>query len=397
MGNKTHKSIFQYTNKTRSMLLPFHIKDYSLTEKIGDGAFSIVYKASKGGTGEFFAIKVIEKSVLAEKADKQRMQRELDSCAYLKHENVVSLHDFFSDDSRFFLVLDYCAGGDLYTFIRNTQNIRESQAAFIFQQIVSAMSYCHAMGVVHRDLKPQNVLITNYPQIKVTDFGLCGFVIEESKMRTFCGSPFYAAPECLKQVQYDGPMSDCWSLGVILFELVSGKHPWNVSNTGMMLKQIYSASYSIPSDITPACEDLIRSLLKVRPTDRLTCDEILAHPWLKMAPKRNEKSSLPPLIRKTIPMITANLDRNSMQADHGIISPFFGVPSSPDGVHTPPNQPPSTLNKIIIRSRSGSTVQKSISMPTKKNDGSTSSFNSVLAQPKKINTLPLKSNKSDKL
>ena len=366
------------------MNFPFLIREYELIEKIGDGAFSSVYKAIKKESPNIYAIKVIEKSVLINKDDQNRMQRELDSCAFLRHDSIVPLLDFFSDENRFYLVLEYCSGGDLYTFIHTSNRIREVQAASVFYQIVSAVHYIHSMGVAHRDLKPQNILITNFPQVKVTDFGLCGYIIDETKMRTFCGSPFYSAPECLKQIQYDGKLSDIWSLGVILYELVSGEHPWTSSNTGLMIKQITSANYQMPKDLTPACEDLIRSLLKVKPSDRLTVNDILIHPWLKLANSKKsiDKSNLPPLLKRPIPSIANLIDRSSLPSDHGIVSPFIGItsPLISEGLLTPPA--PKSNKKFPIRSRSGSTINKISSNSLPKKENSTSSFGSILNQKK---------------
>ena len=305
--------------------LPFKINDYTLIEMIGKGSFSTVYKATYKLEKQFYAVKVVSKENLLHKDDQIRMQRELDSCAYLKHENIVSLLEFFSDDFRFFLIFEYCEGGDLLNFIHNNQRLTENQAALIFSQIIAAISYCHSRGVVHRDLKPQNILITKFPNIKITDFGLCGYIIPDNKMSTFCGSPYYSAPECLKHQEYDGKLSDIWSLGVILYELVTNDHPWNYNNTSLMIKQISKAQFTLPRDLSPFCQDLIKSILIVNPLDRILIEQIISHPWMKIISKKKnfERSSLPPLYEKTIPFISNSLNRDFIQLDHGIASPFI--------------------------------------------------------------------------
>ena len=304
------------------IILPFDIHGYTLVSPIGEGSFSTVYYGTKNDTEECFAIKVINKSELKTEKDVERLQREIDTMALLNHDSIIKLHDFFTDSYRFFLILDYCQGGDLFTLMTNSRKLRDSQIAQIFQQIVSAVNYCHSRGVAHRDLKPQNILITHFPFIKVSDFGLCGY-ISESKMKTYCGSPFYTAPECLSQIKYDGKKSDVWSLGVILFELATGTFPWNPSNTPAMIKQIKKAQYIIPRGINPGLEDLIRSMLKLRPSDRPTCAQILAHPFMKLVPSRlSALNSLPPLQPKPIPVLTKLLDRTCQTADNGIYSPF---------------------------------------------------------------------------
>jgi len=310
--------------------LPYSIGDYSLDEYIGEGSFSKVYKAHHVNRPGVFAVKTMEKGLLSRAEDQTRFQRELDCCAFLKHDNVISLLEFLSNESYFFVVLDYCEGGDLFRFINDREDISEPQAAGIFYQIVSGISYCHSRGVAHRDLKPQNILFTMFPYLKITDFGLCGYHSIDQKMKTFCGSPYYAAPECLNHINYNGFMSDIWSMGVILYELVTGEHPWSITNTNLMIKQISRASFSIPTFVSPECTDLIKSLLRVNPSDRLTCDAILLHPWMRMATitKPRDRSSLPPLYKKQIPFITKSIDRSSVPLDHGIASPLIGLPNS---------------------------------------------------------------------
>lgn len=342
--------------------LPFEIHDYTLLEEIGHGAFSTVYSGKKNTSPDLVAIKVIDIQLVEKDGDKERLQREIDVMALLKHENIIQLHDFFSDEFRFFLVLDYCPGGDLYSIISQSKHFRETQIAYVFQQIVSAVGYCHNRGVAHRDLKPQNVLVTTFPYVKISDFGLCGYISDDKRMKTFCGSPFFSAPECLKQVQYDGKKSDIWSLGVILFELATGEHPWNPTNTPVMIKQITTANYTIPKGINPALEDLIRSLLKVRPNERPSCEQILQHPWLKLAPgSRNfDKSQLPPLQQqKPINTVIKGIDRSGLKSEHGVFSPFLGLPEEPPEESPPkPRMPPA----IVQRSRSGSQI-KSVQGP----------------------------------
>lgn len=274
---------------------PFTIRDYTITEIIGTGAFAFVYKATQITSEEIVSIKLIPKSRMTEAGDQERLQREIHAMRLLKHENVVQLLDYFTDENYYYLVIDYCGGGTIFDFLAKGNRPREPQAATCFWQIVSAVDYCHSKGVVHRDLKPQNILITEFPSLKVSDFGLCGYINDGKKMGTFCGSPCYSAPECLNRVEYDGKLSDVWSLGVILFELVTAEHPWKVSNTPYMLQQIAKADYKIPSFVTSACADLIDSLLKINAEERLTTEDILSHPWLKLAAKKPNKTGLPPL------------------------------------------------------------------------------------------------------
>lgn len=332
--------------------VPHTVNQYILTEIIGSGGFSVVYKAQNDSTGETVAIKVVKKSSLSDELDQIHLQRELDTMAHLRHDNIVALHDFFADQDHFFLVLDFCQGGSLMDVLINAQKFREHIVASIFKQIVSGINFCHARDVAHRDLKPQNILVTDFPSIKITDFGLCGYAQRDEKMQTFCGSPCYTAPECLSRTKYDGKLADVWSLGVILYELVTCEHPWPVQNTAKMIQLIQKAQYTIPAWVTPALADLIKSMMRLNPRERPTCEAILAHPWLKISRTRTD-SALPPLHPSPLSMsaYAASFDRKSEKPDHGIVSPFLGSPPTPQ-ITVPMPRPP--------RSRSGSSVAQKI-------------------------------------
>ena len=200
----------------------------------------------------------------------------------------------------------------------------------IFKQIVGAVAYCHSYGVAHRDLKPENILFSKFPTVKITDFGLCGYVSEEKLMKTFCGSPCYCAPECLCKIQYDGRLADVWSLGVVLYSMVTGEHPWNVTNTSMMLRQIMAADFTLPLYLSEELRDLISRLMKVNPNERIPLHQVLKHPWLNFAEwsliKQPENldlaiSSITPQ-PMTLEQISSSSSRSSHLSDHGIISPF---------------------------------------------------------------------------
>ncbi|KAH0791369.1 CAMK family protein kinase [Histomonas meleagridis] len=308
---------------------PSKVNSYEIGEELGHGAFSHVCKATNTKNNQQYAIKIFAKPNLTDKGDQERFQREVNTMAYLRHDNLVALYDFFWDENNFYLVMDYCQGGELFDYIVDHDKLSEPVAALIFQQIVSAIAYCHSAGVAHRDLKPENILITKFPQIKVSDFGLCGFISEHQMMETFCGSPCYCSPECLCRIQYDGPKSDIWSLGVILYAMVTGEHPWNISNTSTMLRQILKGSYTVPPYVSAQCKDLITSMMKVNPQDRITIDAILNHPWLKVAdkcPKRKKsqvKILLPPINTISMQEISEATARTSTRSEHGIVSPFL--------------------------------------------------------------------------
>lgn len=304
---------------------PERIGKYQLGESIGSGSFSSVVIAIDTETNTKFVAKIIKKDRIINKEDEERFQREINAMVYLRHDNVITLRDFFSDNMNFYLIEDYCCGGELFEFIIKEQKIDEFTAAIILNQILDAVEYCHQHGVAHRDLKPENVLITEFPKIKVADFGLCGY-IQQDKMKTFCGSPCYSAPECLCRVKYDGSKADIWSMGIILYSMVTGEFPWNITNTSMMLRQILKASFYIPEYLSPEIVDLLSNILQPHPSKRYSISDIRNHVWMKQYfPQVNqihECASLPNNQMVTLKEFSMEFSKYASHHDHGIFCPL---------------------------------------------------------------------------
>jgi serine/threonine protein kinase len=321
---------------------PPELNDWLLGDELGHGAFSTVCKATHKPTRTLRACKVIPRSNLSSSGDRDRFQREINTMAFLRHDNIVSCYDFFSDDNNYYLIIDFCPGGELFQYIVKNDKVPEPLAAYLFHQIASAIAYCHSFGVAHRDLKPENVLIAKFPRLKVSDFGLCGFMNEHEMMRTFCGSPCYCAPECLCRQEYDGRRADVWSLGVILYAMVTGKHPWNITNTSIMLRQILKANYTFPPEVSPKCKDLIQGMMKLDITQRMTVEQILQHPWMTLAEKSKygfqaglSIGSMPTPVApsRSLAQLTADSARENPKNEDGIVSPF--IPGAEPHVEEP--------------------------------------------------------------
>jgi serine/threonine protein kinase len=315
-----------------SVLAPgTRIRTLTVEKQIGSGAFSTVYRCATSLDPEYVALKVIPKTLIRDGNDAKHLQTELDTTAFLRHPNICRLLDFFSDDSFHYLVLDYCAGGDIADYVSVHGAFRDPEAAFIFYQVVSALQFCHAQKVAHRDLKLQNILITSFPYVKLTDFGLAGHFAVDG-MHTFCGSPAYSAPECLSLIEYDGELADCWSLGVILYELVTGRSPWPITNLAKTIVQVKSCQFKIPSGVSPSCADLIGRLLRLRPDERLRCEEILVHGWMKAHSTRVGRL---PAARaasgKGVSLLEVT-DAIGRDPAAGIVSPFDRPSSSPSTI-----------------------------------------------------------------
>ena len=248
---------------------------YRVIEEIGSGGFSTVYKCELDG--KFYALKVVH---LTSVNVPDSLQREINCLSLLRHPNLLHLHEVFSDKENVYLVMDLCEGGELQSRIANSP-LPEDDAKVIFGQIISAVHYMHTHQVAHRDLKPQNILFTTYPHIKICDMGFCDYTKDGVATDTYIGSPCYCSPECLCQEKHDPRKADVWSLGVILYSMVAGSVPWNTTNESMMTRQIVKGSYTLPEGISQECANLISSMMTLDPNDRITLDEVIHHSWLE--------------------------------------------------------------------------------------------------------------------
>jgi len=257
---------------------------YKFGREIGKGGFSIVYEAVKKETGERFAIKRIQKN--EEGVDIDLLKREIYIMKKVDHPNILKLFDVYEDEDYFFLVLELVEGSELFDKIVDLGNYSEKDAANIVNQIVRAVDYLHSHGIVHRDLKPENLLSAGEGEnevVKVADFGFAKNFGEE-KLVTSCGSPGYVAPEVLTEDTYTNEV-DMWSVGVIIYILLSGYPPFYDESPPKIFKKITEVKYDFDDpawdDISETAKDLIRRLLVKDPAERLSAKSTLDHPWLK--------------------------------------------------------------------------------------------------------------------
>ncbi|OCT81710.1 hypothetical protein XELAEV_18024218mg [Xenopus laevis] len=210
-----------------------HIGNYRLLKTIGKGNFAKVKLARHVLTGKEVAVKIIDKTQL-NSSSLQKLFREVRIMKVLNHPNIVNLFEVIETEKTLYLVMEYASGGEVFDYLVAHGRMKEKEARAKFRQIVSAVQYCHQKLIVHRDLKAENLLLDSDMNIKIADFGFSNEFTFGNKLDTFCGSPPYAAPELFQGKKYDGPEVDVWSLGVILYTLVSGSLPFD----GQNLKQI---------------------------------------------------------------------------------------------------------------------------------------------------------------
>ncbi|XP_013407880.1 MAP/microtubule affinity-regulating kinase 3 isoform X2 [Lingula anatina] len=274
------------STRTRTSEEP-HIGKYRLIKTIGKGNFAKVKLAKHVPTGREVAIKIIDKTQL-NPSSLQKLFREVRIMKMLDHPDIVKLFEVIETEKTLYLVMEYASGGEVFDYLVAHGRMKEKEARAKFRQIVSAVQYCHQKHIVHRDLKAENLLLDGDMNIKIADFGFSNEFTPGSKLDTFCGSPPYAAPELFQGKKYDGPEVDVWSLGVILYTLVSGSLPFDGQNLKELRERVLRGKYRIPFYMSTDCENLLKKFLVLNPAKRASLETIMKDRWLNISYEDNE-------------------------------------------------------------------------------------------------------------
>ena len=239
-------------------------------------------------TGSKRAMKVISKGDNCNDEDDKEITNEINILRKLDHPNILKIFEFYSSKESYSIVTELCQGGELFQEIIDRGPFDENYSAYVMFQILSAINYCHKMKIIHRDLKPENILIierdsNGFPRIKIADFGTSKIVEKGHVQRKLVGSSYYIAPEVLKK-HYD-EKCDLWSCGVIMYILLSGRPPFGGDNDKEIMEKVIVGKYDLetsPFDkLSNSGKDLIKKLLKIKPTERLSAEQALSHQWFK--------------------------------------------------------------------------------------------------------------------
>ncbi|XP_047492788.1 serine/threonine-protein kinase MARK2-like isoform X14 [Penaeus chinensis] len=272
------------------------IGKYRLLKTIGKGNFAKVKLAKHIPTGKEVAIKIIDKTQL-NPGSLQKLFREVRIMKILDHPNIVKLFQVIETERTLYLVMEYASGGEVFDYLVFHGRMKEKEARAKFRQIVSAVQYCHQKKIIHRDLKAENLLLDSEMVIKIADFGFSNEFTPGNKLDTFCGSPPYAAPELFQGKKYDGPEVDVWSLGVILYTLVSGSLPFDGSNLKELRERVLRGKYRIPFYMSTDCENLLKKFLVLNPARRASLETIMKDRWMNIG---YEDDELKPYVEPTI-------------------------------------------------------------------------------------------------
>ncbi|KAJ7974813.1 Calcium-dependent protein kinase [Quillaja saponaria] len=261
---------------------------FTLGRKLGQGQFGTTFLCVEKATGKEYACKSIAKRKLVTDEDVEDVRREIQIMHHLAgHPNVISIKGAYEDAVAVHVVMELCAGGELFDRITQRGHYTERKAAELTKTIVGVVEACHSLGVMHRDLKPENFLFINQQEdsrLKTIDFGLSIFFKPGEKFYDVVGSPYYVAPEVLRK-RY-GPEADVWSAGVILYILLSGVPPFWAENEQGIFEQVLNGDLDFSSDpwpsISESAKDLVRQMLVRDPRRRLTAYQVLCHPWIQV-------------------------------------------------------------------------------------------------------------------
>ncbi|XP_047337638.1 calcium-dependent protein kinase 2-like [Impatiens glandulifera] len=260
---------------------------YRLGKELGRGQFGVTYLCTQISTGQSYACKSILKRKLKTKQDKDDVRREINIMQHLSGQpNIVEFKGAYEDRQSVHVVMELCAGGELFDRIIAKGQYSESAAAAICRSIVNVVNHCHFMGVLHRDLKPENFLLSTKDEaatLKATDFGLSVYIEEGKVYNNIVGSAYYVAPEVLRR-RY-GKEIDIWSAGIILYILLSGVPPFWAETERGIFDAILEGSIDFDSDpwpsISESAKDLVRKMLTKDPKKRITSQQVLEHPWIR--------------------------------------------------------------------------------------------------------------------
>ena len=305
------------------------IDDYIIKNTIGKGTFSTVKLGEHIKTKQKVAIKILNKEKIKEKEDLERIKREIKILQMMDHPNIIKTYKISENAKNYYIIMEYCNGGELFNYIVEKEKLDENEASMFFYQLISALEYIHSLGITHRDLKPENLLLVNNKIIKIIDFGLSNYFNGEKQLETPCGSPSYASPEIIKGEAYNGFNIDIWASGIILFAMLCGYLPFDddeeeeddddeeeenrsagddinrksrndsssddSEDNEVLFQKILEGKLEYPSHLSSNAVDLMKKILVVDPNKRIQIKDIKKHKFFLLGQKNfllNQKNIL---------------------------------------------------------------------------------------------------------
>ena len=262
-------------NKVKEIAkVPGKLDNYKIEETIGEGTYGKVKLATHIKLNEKVAIKFINKKKL-QKGDDERIKNEIKIITKLNHPNILKAFEVFDDETNYYIVMERPIRGDLFNYICSKGRLSMDEASFIFYQIVNGIQYLHKNKIVHRDMKPENIMLTKDMIVKIGDFGLSKyFKSSESRLKTNCGSPCYSAPEVLRGNRYKPQPVDLWGLGIILYCMVCGELPFEDEREDILVRKVTLGKYTCPLFVSDIFKSFFKKILCPNPNERITIEQI---------------------------------------------------------------------------------------------------------------------------
>ena len=272
--------------------------NYKRTKILGQGSFGTVFLVKHKILNTYFAMKVIKKTNKSEKDEV--LMNEINILRKMDHPNIVKITDFYTTNTEYILVTEYCPEGELFYEIKNFAPFNEALTGWYMKQILSAVCYCHKLKIIHRDLKPENILISKknkngFNLVKVIDFGTAIIFNKNKNDKSLTGSVYYICPEVLSKNRNYTEKCDVWSCGIIMYILLTGLPPFNGDSDEEIVTKIKNGRFNMEKYpwpiISSQAKDLIKKLLEFDPNKRITAEEALNHPWFESKQVQSEDNA----------------------------------------------------------------------------------------------------------
>lgn len=275
-----HRS--QSIENPRDRLYTGNIEEYSIGQILGYGAYAVVKLATYLPNKDQYAIKTYEKFKLLDPQRKKNVISEIKILKCIDHPNIIKIKEAIESTKQIHIVMEYVGGCSLWSYIKKKpqRQLSESTARRYLTQILSGISYCHDLNIIHRDIKLENILLDSSNNVKIIDFGFATFTDPESKIKLFCGTPSYMSPEIVGKRENPGAPADIWALGVLLYVMLAGTFPFKSTSDRDLYRLILKGTFDIPASISSSAKVLIRKMLSQDPKKRPTCTQVLNDHWI---------------------------------------------------------------------------------------------------------------------
>ncbi|XP_043554964.1 serine/threonine-protein kinase PLK2-like [Chiloscyllium plagiosum] len=265
------------TDLNRMVTAPKTGKCYCRGRLLGKGGFARCYEMTDLSSKRIYAVKVIPHSRVSKPHQKEKIEKEIELHKSLSNKHIVKFYHNFEDDENIYIFLEHCSHKSLAHILKARRTLTEPEVRYYLRQIILGLKYLHVRDILHRDLKLGNFFVNENMEVKVGDFGLATKLLPvDQRKRTICGTPNYLAPEVLNK-QGHGPEADIWSLGCVMYTMLSGRPPFETSDLKDTYRCIRAVEYSMPSSFSAAAKDLVSSILKKNPEQRPTLDAVMHH------------------------------------------------------------------------------------------------------------------------